>query len=451
MRFFKSKRRMVLLGTALLLAVLLGTTLTAFAHDWPFGDVSASSPFYWNIRRIAVLNISPTGCGGGNFCPKANVTREQMAAYMDRFTKAWTDEDEPYIINMDHRDIANNRPAIVGQSNDGNGVNGISYGAGYADNGVYGETNSTDSGEAGVYGYSTSGANGVRGRNSGSGYGVFGLTATGRGVYGYATSSTGNTYGVYGYTASQDGFPVAGVEYGAFGWDGAWWEPAGFFTGRNGVIGYSDANGYGVIAEHVATSGSGAGLFASTRSPDAYSGRFWTSYGHGVSISTPGGKVGLSVSGGTKNAVVAAEDGARLLYTEESSEVWFTDYGFGQLEDGLAVIKIDPLFAQTVSLEVPYHVFVQVYGDAEVYVGNRTPTAFEVQLRDGDPQVQFSYRLVAKRLGYEDDRLERAPESDNDPNLFPGAEVTTGGAGPSEPGLMDTSPPPVEAQPEVKD
>ena len=37
--------------------------------------------------------------------------------------------------------------------------------------------------------------------------------------------------------------------------------------------------------------------------------------------------------------------------------------------------------------------------------------------RDGDPNTEFSYRIVGKRLGYEDHRLERAPWTDNDPNL----------------------------------
>jgi hypothetical protein len=138
-----------------------------------------------------------------------------------------------------------------------------------------------------------------------------------------------------------------------------------------------------------------------------------------VYISGASGKVGLSVAGGSKNAVVRTDEGSRLLYSEESSEVWFSDYGFGQLQDGKAVVAIDPLFAQTVNLAEPYHVFVQVYGDAEVYVSARMPQSFEVRLRDGDPGVQFSFRLVAKRLGFEDQRLAPAPWADNDPNLYP--------------------------------
>jgi hypothetical protein len=132
--------------------------------------------------------------------------------------------------------------------------------------------------------------------------------------------------------------------------------------------------------------------------------------GNGVYIASPASTVGLVVYGGTKSAAVSTDEGDRLLYTEESTEVWFTDYGFGQLTDGQAVIAIDPLFAKTVNLTEPYHVFVQAYGDAEIYVTGRTATQFEVRLRAGDDAVEFSYRLVARRLQYEDTRLAPVPE-----------------------------------------
>lgn len=111
--------------------------------------------------------------------------------------------------------------------------------------------------------------------------------------------------------------------------------------------------------------------------------------------------------------------GARSLYCEEASEVWFVDYGFARLDGGLTVVTIDPVFAQAVNLTEPYHVFIQAYGAADLYVSSRSEDAFEVQLREGDPAVEFSYRLVAKRLGFEDARLARAPWADSDPNLFP--------------------------------
>ncbi|MDP2948397.1 MAG: hypothetical protein Q8P22_02520, partial [Chloroflexota bacterium] len=131
----------------------------------------------------------------------------------------------------------------------------------------------------------------------------------------------------------------------------------------------------------------------------------------GVSVYNASGNIqatSLAVSG-SKSAVVETSQGNRLLYTEESSEVWFTDYGFGQLKNGRAVIQMEPLFAETVNLDQPYHVFVQAYGDADLYVSQRTPTSFEVVVREGDPNAEFSYRLVAKRLGFEDARLEVAP------------------------------------------
>lgn len=78
---------------------------------------------------------------------------------------------------------------IYSRSNDGNGVEGYSYGAGLADNGVYGETNSGYSGEAGVTGYSSSSACGVYGKSS-KGYGVRGHGGNEFGDYGgYFTSS----------------------------------------------------------------------------------------------------------------------------------------------------------------------------------------------------------------------------------------------------------------------
>jgi hypothetical protein len=132
----------------------------------------------------------------------------------------------------------------------------------------------------------------------------------------------------------------------------------------------------------------------------------------GVQISTSSG-VGLQVTGGTKQAVVGTLTGARSLYSEEATEVWFTDYGFGKLASGRARVLIDPSFAQTVSLDEPYHVFVQPYGRAELYVEERSDLGFVVMVKDGDPNVEFGYRVVAKRQGFETQRLERAPWADN--------------------------------------
>jgi hypothetical protein len=259
-------------------------------------------------------------------------------------------------------------------------------------------------------------------------------STTGRAITGINSAVSGVNYGIYGKAASENGFggyfdnSTLGIAVAGFQTDygindqASFWQPAGLFAGRNGIIGLTKTpGGYGIIAwnKDVGTSTQSTGLYARTEAPNSYCGMFITSAGNGVLISTPAGKTGLTVSGGSKNAAVPTEDGTRLLYTEESTEVWFTDYGFGRLNDGVAVIMIDPIFAQTVNLGKQYHVFTEVYGPAAVYVDNRTSTHFEVHLREGHSEVEFSYRIVAKRLSYEDQRLEKVPWDGYDKDLYP--------------------------------
>jgi hypothetical protein len=378
-------------------------------------------PYAWSLQPGAVISSTPTAWDG--WVVKVNMGGAYPVASAILGTNATGSA------------VTGQSPGgkgVYGYTEDGYGIYGYDAGATQAKGyggyfyslngiGLYGRSDALPDHPniyaPGVYGYSTHGS-GVYGVNnsatSWTAAGVTGESTNGYGVRGRSTNSYGvdgssaNSYGVYGYTGSTNGMGVVGVQTGYYTSDlGGYYKPGGLFGGRNGVVGITkETSGYGVFGWDKSASGGWAGSFISAN-------------GSGVYISAPAGHTGLNVAGGTKNAVVATDEGSKLLYTEESTEVWFTDYGFGQLEDGVAVIAIDEVFAQTVNLEEPYHVFVQVYGDAEVYVSKRTPTSFEVHLRDGDPNVEFSYRLVAKRLGYEDDRLEPAPWADSDPNLYP--------------------------------
>ena len=49
----------------------------------PFNDVSAASWSCGHIKRLVELGVTQ-GCGNGNYCPGNEVTREQMAAFLDR-------------------------------------------------------------------------------------------------------------------------------------------------------------------------------------------------------------------------------------------------------------------------------------------------------------------------------------------------------------------------------
>lgn len=48
-----------------------------------FGDVPTSHPFYQFIEALAASGITG-GCGGGNYCPDAPLTRGQMATFLSK-------------------------------------------------------------------------------------------------------------------------------------------------------------------------------------------------------------------------------------------------------------------------------------------------------------------------------------------------------------------------------
>jgi len=256
--------------------------------------------------------------------------------------------------------------------------------------GIQASTNSTYYNYAAIYAVNTSTGSGIFGSSTG-GAGIFGSSTGGDGVYGESYINSTDRAGVHGtYNGSDGGVGVIGE------------------TGSTNI--YST----GVYAKYNASTGDGRALYAFAASPDAWGGIFNSYAGNGVKIFAGTGKIGLSVSGGSKNAVVRTKEGHRLLYTEESTGVWFTDYGFGRLKNGQAVIPIDPVFAQTVNLNESYHVFVQSYGKTELFVSERTPTHFRVSSAKGNKAADFSYRIVAKRLGFEQARLESAPWADKD-------------------------------------
>jgi hypothetical protein len=77
----RTSRRRSLLVSALL-ALVAVMPMTVIASD-EFTDVPDSHLFHDDINWIYSRRIT-TGCGGLNFCPDANVTRGQMAAFMRR-------------------------------------------------------------------------------------------------------------------------------------------------------------------------------------------------------------------------------------------------------------------------------------------------------------------------------------------------------------------------------
>ncbi len=134
---------------------------------------------------------------------------------------------------------------------------------------------------------------------------------------------------------------------------------------------------------------------------------------------------------GTKSAIVRTNDGPRKMYTIEAPEVWFEDFGISELKDGYAKVELDPKFLQVVTIDHdhPLLVFITLMGPASGFYVKTNDTGFEVFSSNNEKiNVKFMYRVVAKRKGYENVRMEPAEigyldhyvyPDDNDPDIPP--------------------------------
>ncbi len=243
----------------------------------------------------------------------------------------------------------------------------------------------------------------IAGANHSSGHGVYGYnSATGNGVFGYGTSGSGvgahsvNSYGVHGSSNNSFG---------------------GFFTSDNDH--YDLALGGSVGRLNTDISNENSQLYLSSNADvivklDNDGGEdhvFRIQDSGGTSVFTVD-ESGNMVATGTKSAMVITEPfGERLIYCMESPEVWFEDVGKATLNDGEVEVVFESVFASIVNLEIDYHVFLTPLGQEPIllFITEKTTTGFKVKGAglDGNPiKCDFDYRIVAKRLGFENERLQ---------------------------------------------
>jgi hypothetical protein len=278
-----------------------------------------------------------------------------------------------------------NNYGVVGTSasSSGIGVRGYTSATTGTTDGVYGESSSTSG--SGVYGNAPA--------STGFTYGVYGrsYSTSGSGVYGDASATTGISYGVYGHNSSTNGNGVYGHVVAT--------------TGSNaGVYGRSDSlDGIGVYGEAWASSGFTYGVIGAAASTNGY----------GVYSNGAMHVAGNLTATGTKSAIVDTKNyGWRTLYAMESPQNWFEDFGQATLTAGEVVVPIDPIFAQTVNLQKPYHVFLTPLGSGcTLYVADKSSTTFTVRANEGAGcEIAFDYRIIAPRLDYEELRLKPAAD-----------------------------------------
>ena len=264
--------------------------------------------------------------------------------------------------------------------------------------GVYG-CNSGNGG-SGVYGYSLSSGRGVYGESF-SGEGVYGQSTSGDGVAGRAAAS--NKSGVYGYN-SGSGYGVAGRSVSGWGVEADGNNASAYDKLGDLVLrgSYGEIFSFGMLLDLYSDGNVIIDLDDNNNDSNAF-----------FRILNGADQIVHEINeNGTKSAVLQTESyGQRAVYTMESPEVWLEDLGSAALVDGAATVAFEPIFAETINLEVDYHVFVTPVCQEPVllFVTAKSASGFTVRgvTLDGQPAAcGFDYRVVAKRLGLEDLRLE---------------------------------------------
>jgi hypothetical protein len=316
---------------------------------------------------------------------------------------------------------------VLGYSASPNGFGLYAYETGILGVGVYGrwQSGSAFSGgsQLGVWGDSSNG-NGVFG-SSDSSIGVFGESGSGIAVGGVSNSSQGtygestNNLGVFGIgSGSSSVGGVEGVHYSGsntgFGFTtfGVWGDTG--VSGGFGVVGTTDDGnslwGKNNSVNHETLYAENDSGFSGGKTP--YAARF---AGPGASTycyiprDTNDNGTGDLVCTGSKSAAVPV-DGNRMvrLYAVEAADNWFEDAGSGRLSNGVAIVRFDPAFSQTINSNVEYHVFLTPKGVcAGLYVSDERADGFEVHEQPGGhANIAFDYRIMARRKGFESVRMQ---------------------------------------------
>ena len=183
-----------------------------------------------------------------------------------------------------------------------------------------------------------------------------------------------NVVGVHGETSNALGFAVNGE--------------AGLFTGVRGMAGFLKPTNSPVGAGVMGIGKMGSQGVVGIAAAPGLAGVFF-----GDCVIN-----GACIVAGAKAAAVPFTDGShRILYSVESPESWFEDFGSARLVRGRTRVKLDRGFRGVV--RGAYHVFLSPEGECQaLYVTNKSAQTFEVrETQGGKSGVRFSYRIVARR------------------------------------------------------
>lgn len=106
----------------------------------------------------------------------------------------------------------------------------------------------------------------------------------------------------------------------------------------------------------------------------------------------------LSVTG-TKSIIAETEDyGEQAYYCYETPTPMLGDIGSGVLDEtGMCVVALDDIFAESVSTDIQYQVFLQKCGNGDLWVELKDNAYFVVR---GTPNLAFDWEVKAKQRRY---------------------------------------------------
>jgi hypothetical protein len=281
-------------------------------------------------------------------------------------------------------------------------------------NGVFKVSNDLDG--PSIWGVNSGGGNAIHGDAYGNGIGIYGgaqdgpgvvgNSATGNGVQGITQATTAGLSGVYG--SALNGFGVTGESPTFFGLQARGNDASGtdfigdlFLDGLRGEI----------MANDILNVQSKGNLNLDIDFDNNDTGTMFQLWANNTTAVLTVDQLGNTTATGTLAAKVSTVNyNIRSMYSVNSPEVWFEDFGTAVLVNGVVTVTIEPIYAETVNLS-EYHVFVTpVCADPVVlYVTGKTPAGFTVKgvgLDSLPSACSFDYRIITKRLGYESVRME---------------------------------------------
>jgi phage minor structural protein len=124
----------------------------------------------------------------------------------------------------------------------------------------------------------------------------------------------------------------------------------------------------------------------------------------------------MSCTGSKPAQQVTDNFGIRYLYATEAPEVIYYDRGVVHLTNGEATVLLDPIYLECIEPDTeltPWQVWVQCYGENDVYVSEVGDTFFKVKERNGGTSnSKVVWKHEAIRKGYAGIRLMEATRDD---------------------------------------